>query len=903
MLFKNAVQKIHIYAYNSTTGAAVANDQAQITGYVSLDGTANAIDDTNPAQVDATNMPGIYAFDLTAAETNCDSFALYAKSSTANVRIEPIIGFTTAGAVPAAVAGAAGGMFIAGTNAATSITTALTANITGNITGAVSGAVGSVTGAVGSVAANGITATSIAADAINATGVKADAVTKIQAGLATPTNITAGVITTVTNLTNAVTLAADQAVNVTKINGTAQTAKDLGALNVTAINTLAGHDPGATLVKVADLGTVQTGDSYAIVNSATIGNAHIDGEVDTLVTRLTATRAGYLDQLEHIHDDTAGVNTKVDTLGTNLAKVPKSDGSVSFNSTALAAINAEVDAALNTAIPGSPTADSINERIVAIDGYGAPPSAATIKTTIEAAGSSLALILEDTGTTLPGTLSTISGYLDTEVAAILADTNELQTDWANGGRLDLILDAASAPTAAAVADAVWDEALSGHATGGSAGAALTGATAPSAATVADAVWDEALSGHTGAGTSGLALATASSGGVDPSVLADAIWDEALSGHSTGGTAGKKLTDLVNADLSDLHTDVGTAIADIAAVHVHVGTIDGHITADYGTTEKAAIDLLDDAAGGLADIHTDVGTVLTNLATVDGIVDDIHGTDLPAVKGDTAAILADTGTDGVVVVAASKTGYALTSAYDLAKTASQLDAAGVRTAVGMASANLDTQIAGLPTDADVNAACDTAITDAALATATNLGTVDGIVDAIKLKTDLIPASPAAVGSQMDLVAAPNATAITAIQSGLATATNLATVDTVADGIATNVINIQSRLPAALVSGRVSADVGSIAASVEAATDLAAIAASAVRGTVDTAAFSATVTAFESDITAAVADSYNGNYLKFTSGALSGIATEITDYALAGGKGHFTVVALPLAPSHSDAFFIF
>lgn len=35
----------------------------------------------------------------------------------------------------------------------------------------------------------------------------------------------------------------------------------------------------------------------------------------------------------------------------------------------------------------------------------------------------------------------IDDFLDTEIAAILADTNELQTDWANGGRLDLLLDA------------------------------------------------------------------------------------------------------------------------------------------------------------------------------------------------------------------------------------------------------------------------------------------------------------------------------------------------------------------------------------------------------------------------------------------------------------------------------
>ena len=53
-------------------------------------------------------------------------------------------------AIPAAVAGAAGGLFIAGTNAATTVTTALTTTFTGNLTGSV----GSVTGAVGSLTTN-----------------------------------------------------------------------------------------------------------------------------------------------------------------------------------------------------------------------------------------------------------------------------------------------------------------------------------------------------------------------------------------------------------------------------------------------------------------------------------------------------------------------------------------------------------------------------------------------------------------------------------------------------------------------------------------------------------------------------------------------------------------------------
>lgn len=55
-------------------------------------------------------------------------------------------------------------------------------------------------------------------------------------------------------------------------------------------------------------------------------------------------------------------------------------------------------------------------------------------------------------------LATVAGYLDTEIAEILADTNELQADWADGGRLDLILDAI--PTAVENADAVLSRGVS-----------------------------------------------------------------------------------------------------------------------------------------------------------------------------------------------------------------------------------------------------------------------------------------------------------------------------------------------------------------------------------------------------------------------------------------------------------
>lgn len=65
---------------------------------------------------------------------------------------------------------------------------------------------------------------------------------------------------------------------------------------------------------------------------------------------------------------------------------------------------------------------------------------ATLITTVGVAGAGL------TALATQASVNTIDDFLDTEIAAILADTNELQTDWANGGRLDLILDIIAADT-------------------------------------------------------------------------------------------------------------------------------------------------------------------------------------------------------------------------------------------------------------------------------------------------------------------------------------------------------------------------------------------------------------------------------------------------------------------------
>jgi hypothetical protein len=103
-IYKNkSSQKISVFAYTAATGAAKTGDAANITAYLSKDwGAAAAVTDTNPTELDATNMPGHYVFDLTQAETNAEVLILAPKSATAGVVIDQIQVFTQAAPVPAA---------------------------------------------------------------------------------------------------------------------------------------------------------------------------------------------------------------------------------------------------------------------------------------------------------------------------------------------------------------------------------------------------------------------------------------------------------------------------------------------------------------------------------------------------------------------------------------------------------------------------------------------------------------------------------------------------------------------------------------------------------------------------------------------------------------------------------
>jgi hypothetical protein len=87
-----ASQKIPVYAHDILNDTGKTGDAANITARVSLDGGAVAqSNDANPTELDATYAPGVYIFDMTQAEMNCEMGILYAKSATANIKLDPVI--------------------------------------------------------------------------------------------------------------------------------------------------------------------------------------------------------------------------------------------------------------------------------------------------------------------------------------------------------------------------------------------------------------------------------------------------------------------------------------------------------------------------------------------------------------------------------------------------------------------------------------------------------------------------------------------------------------------------------------------------------------------------------------------------------------------------------------------
>lgn len=136
--------------------------------------------------------------------------------------------------------------------------------------------------------------------------------------------------------------------------------------------------------------------------------------------------------------------------------------------------------------------------------------------------------------------------------------------WVDGGSL----------TTSAIADAVWDEALSGHSTAGTAGKALqdVNITASTPAAIADAVWDELRASHTTAGSygEGVNVLTLATNSVNAAALATDAVTEIQTGLATSSALSTAQTTL-NTINTKIGTPASSVSADIAAINTKLGT--------------------------------------------------------------------------------------------------------------------------------------------------------------------------------------------------------------------------------------------------------------------------------------------------------------------------------------------
>jgi hypothetical protein len=99
--YKNvAGQQVSFLALDSSLDP-LSGDAANITAKIKVGSGASAsTNDANPSEDSATDHPGVYTFDLTAAETNADKVTITPASSTAGVTFEPrsVVIYPTPGA-------------------------------------------------------------------------------------------------------------------------------------------------------------------------------------------------------------------------------------------------------------------------------------------------------------------------------------------------------------------------------------------------------------------------------------------------------------------------------------------------------------------------------------------------------------------------------------------------------------------------------------------------------------------------------------------------------------------------------------------------------------------------------------------------------------------------------------
>lgn len=435
-------------------------------------------------------------------------------------------------------------------------------------------------------------------------------------------------------------------VNTSHVSGTAQTAGDIVAdTEATLTDTEAVlTDSEAVLV-----------DSEAIITDTETGiteRATLLTDTEAILTDTEAVLAdteanvGVLADTEAILADTEVTTTT--TIADQVWDEAQADhvaaGSFGLIANETAAILADTEAIITD------TETGITER-------------ATLLTDTEA-------VLADTEAAAPVLTDTEAILADSE--ATLADTNELQTDWANGGRLDLIIDAILADTEALSAGSGLTALATGTAQSGTASTIVLAASSAFA--------DDILNGNvikihtgTGAGQSRLILSNTLADdtcNVTPNWTTNPSSDsqyEIVEGAAnltavslTAQTAGDIIadTEAVLSDTELILTDAEAILVDTEAAGVPptVAAIadgvwdeaqSGHVAAgSFGETATEIASILTDSEAVLADseaILADTEAATPVLTDTEAILADTETgiTERATLLADTEAVLADT----------------------------------------------------------------------------------------------------------------------------------------------------------------------------------------------------------------------------------------------------------------------
>lgn len=426
------------------------------------------------------------------------------------------------------------------------------------------------------------------------------------------------------------------------------------------------------------------------------------------------------------------------------------------------------------------------------------------------------------------TASTFGAQCATDIDAILVDTNELQTDWADGGRLDTILDAVSTQASVDIVDANVDSILvdtnelqtditdggrvdliierigySGaiwldtNASNTNTTLGVDGTEQNPVSTIAAAMTLLTSSGYSRINLVGISSITMSAAFNNKVLYSDSRSEVDINGQDVGGSTlyGCKVTgtpaggtvDIVYVDC-DLNVTMNNSTVarncGITAV-----TFSGGDPSDY-----AFFDCYSLVAGNSAPTITwpananqdavfrgykgglqfeNMGAAAGHACSIDGDGQFIEGT----CSGGAVTIRGNMSTSGVTNITVTDP-----ARYDLGQ---------IRTAVGLASANLDTQLSTIDTVVDtivvdtaelqgdwtdggrLDLILDSILVDTGTTLDSKINTIDTVVDGIKVVTDALPDSGAL--------------------TSIAQASALATVDTNVDSILVDTTQIKADLP--------------------------------------------------------------------------------------------------------------